>query len=221
MLPNKLKRLVNIISYMPWIGERSATRLAFFLLKSNEAYISQFEKLLSEIQTDIQDCKICYSLTDNESKICNICNNESRDNTKICIIEDYLDLISLEQTWVFKWVYHVLGWSISPINWVLASSLNFKGLFDRVKDIYKDSEISDKSKVLENNDIHENKIIEIIIATNPNIEWEATALYIKEHIPHRDKLKISRLSRWLPNSWYIEYADEATLINAFEWRSIS
>jgi len=206
MLPNKLKQLVNIISYMPWIGERSATRLAFFLLKSNKAYINQFEKLLSEIQTDIQDCKICYSLTDNKDNICNICNNTSRDTSKICVVEDYLDLVSLEQTWVFKWVYHVLWWAISPINWVLASNLNFKWLFNRIKEKYKDLETEK---------------IEIIIATNPNIEWEATALYIKENIPHKDKIKISRLSRWLPNSWYIEYADEATLINAFEWRNIS
>ena len=205
MIPTKLKKLVNIISYMPWIGERSATKLAFFLLKSNSAYVKQFETLLSEIQTDIQECNVCHSLTDNLNNKCDICNNETRDKLKICVIEDFLDLVSIEETWVYTWTYHVIWGAISPINWVLVDSLNFPTLFNRVKDLKK---------------LDNFEKLEIIIATNPNIEWEATALYIKDNVPYSDSIKVTRLSRWLPNSWYIEYADQATLINAFEGREM-
>lgn len=196
-MPETLKKLVDIISFLPGIWEKTAVKLAFFLLKSNPNYLRNFSVSLEKIQKDIRECKVCFSYTDKENEICEICENSNRDDHLICVIEDYLDMISIERLHIYKWHYHVLGGSISPINWVLSKDLKFVELFSRIKDW---------------------NFKEIIIATNPNIEWEATAMYIKENIPDKT-IKISRLSKWLPNSGYIEYADEITLINAFKGRN--
>lgn len=195
-MPESLKKLIDIISYLPWIWEKTATKLGFFLLKSNSKFLNNFAENLRKIQEDIVECSVCHSYTDNKNGKCEVCNNMNREN-KICVIEDYLDLVSIEKLKVFRWYYHVIGWSISPMNWVLPSDLNFLDLFKRIEGWNFD---------------------ELIIATNPNIEWEATAMYIKENIPQKP-ITITRLSKWLPNAWYIEYADEITLINAFRWRN--
>ncbi|EKD65957.1 MAG: recombination protein RecR [uncultured bacterium (gcode 4)] len=196
-MPETLKRLIDIISFLPWIWEKSATKLAFFLLKSNPNYLKNFWTSLDKIQSEIKECKICFGYTDKDSDECEICSSTMRDNSILCVVEDYLDMISIEKLHIFKWKYHILGGSISPINWVLASDLKFGELFEKIKN---------------------EKFWEIIIATNPNIEWEATTMYIKENINDKN-IKITRLSKWLPNSGYIEYADEITLINAFKWRN--
>ena len=196
-MPETLKKLVDIISFLPWIWEKTAIKLAFFLLKSNPNYLRNFSSSLEKIQKDIKECKICFSYTDKSNEICEICENANRDTNIICVVEDYLDMVSIEKLHIYKWQYHILGWSISPINWVLSKDLKFIELFERIK---------------------KGNFSEVIIATNPNIEWEATSLYIKENIPNKE-IKITRLSKWLPNSGYIEYADEITLINAFKGRN--
>lgn len=199
-MPEALKKLINSISYLPWIWEKSATKLAFFLLNSNENYINNLKQDLSWIKEKISKCNICHNLCDITKDICSICTNNSRDNYTIAIVEEYLDLLTIEETWWYTWVYHILGWAISPINWIFVWDLNFVSLFKRIEE-------SDKN-------------LELILATNPNIEWEATVNYIKEEIEKKGlkyKTKITRLSRWL-SSWYIEYADNITLINAMKER---
>jgi len=199
-MPEALKRLINTISYLPWIWEKSATKLAFFLLNSNENYLNNFKNDLDNIQSKISKCNICNSLCDKNKDTCNICINTTRDKYTIWVVEEYLDMLTIEQSWWYNWVYHILWWVISPINWVFIWDLNFKELFNRIEE-------SDKN-------------VELILATNPNIEGEATINYIKEEIERRwlkYKAKITKLSRWL-SSWYIEYADNITLINAMKER---
>jgi len=199
-MPEALKRLINTISYLPWIWEKSATKLAFFLLNSNENFLNNFRNDLENIKNKITRCNICNSLCDIKKDTCSICLNESRDKYTIAIVEEYLDMLTIEQSGGYSWVYHILWWVISPINWVFVWDLNFLQLFKKIEE-------SDKN-------------LELILATNPNIEWEATMNYIKEEIERRwlkYKTRITKLSRWL-SSWYIEYADNITLINAMKER---
>jgi len=199
-MPEALKKLINSISYLPWIWDKSATKLAFFLLNSNTNYIDNLSENLKNIKHKVWKCIICNTLTDLWKETCNICSNSSRNKSQIAIVEEYLDMVTLEDSWAFSWVYHILGWAVSPINWVFIWDLHFEWLFNRI-------ESSDEN-------------VELILATNPNIEWEATANYLIEEIEKRwlkYKTIITRLSRWL-SSWYIEYADNMTLINAMKER---
>lgn len=199
-MPEALKKLINTISLLPWIWEKTATKLAFFLLNTKWDYISNFKSNLDDIKNKIWKCSICGALTSIENDNCKICSSSIREKDLICVVEEYLDLLTIEQTWWYNWTYHILGWSISPINWIFAADLNFKKLFGRIEN-------------------SENKV-ELLIATNPNIEWEATIAYIKEEINKQwlnYKVKMTRLSRGL-SSWYIEYADNITILNAIKER---
>lgn len=199
-MPESLKQLINAISYLPWIWDKSATKLAFFLLNSNKNYTESLAENIKNIKNNIAFCKICNSICDLWKDKCFICESENRNKNTIAVVEEYLDMLTLEESWWFKGVYHILGWAVSPINWVFIWDLKFEDLFNRIKD--------------------SNENIEIILATNPNIEWEATSNYIIEEIEKRKlkyKTKITRLSRWL-SSWYIEYADNITLVNALKER---
>ncbi|MDD5376728.1 MAG: recombination mediator RecR [Candidatus Gracilibacteria bacterium] len=196
-MPETLKRLIDFISYMPGIGEKTAVKLAFFLLKANGSYVKNFARELEKLQTDVHDCRICFGLTDGDRTICSICSDGTRHKNTLCVVEDYLDMLSIERLGIFHGYYHILGGSISPIHGRMPNVLHFQELFDRVR--------------------NSPEIEEIIIATNPNIEGEATNLYIEENIPRKD-LKLTRLSKGLPNAGYIEYADDITLINAFKGR---
>jgi len=185
---------------LPGIGEKSATKLAFFLLNSNSNFIEDFAKNLKDIKENTGKCSTCHAITDKGKDICEICNNTSRDKSYICIVEEYLDMLTIEQTGNYPWVYHILWGAISPINGVFVWDLNFGSLFQRIEDA-------------DNN-------LELILATNPNIEWEATTSYLKEEITKRwlkHKTTLTRLSRGL-SSGYIEYADNMTLINALKER---
>ena len=199
-MPKELERLINSITYLPWIWEKSATKLAFFLLNSNQNFNENLSDSIKNIKSKIWFCKNCLSLCDLGEDFCNICKSQNRDENTIAVVEEYLDMVMIEESGIFKGKYHILGWAISPINWVFIWDLKFKELFERIENA-------------ENN-------VEIILATNPNIEWEATSNYIIEEIEKRKlkyKTKITKLSRWL-SSWYLEYADNITLINALKER---
>lgn len=199
-MPESLKKLINLIWFLPWVWEKSATKLAFFLLNSNRNYIENLSNSLITLKENIDKCTCCNSLIDKNKIICNICSNDKRNKNIICVVEEYLDMIMIENSKVYDWVYHILWWAISPINWVFVWDLNFEWLFEKIKDS-------------QNN-------IELIMATNPNIEWEATAQYIISEIEKRALkkfIKVTRLSRGL-SSWYIEYADNITLINSIKDR---
>lgn len=199
-MPEALKKLIHSISFLPWIGEKSASKLAFFLLQTHDNYIETLKEDLSNIKNNIWHCNICHSLTDIHQPQCNICTNSNRNPNIIAIVEEYLDMITLEQSWSFDGMYHILWGAISPVNGVFVSDLNFSTLFKRIE--------SSSQK------------IELLIATNPNIEGEATTSYIIEEIEMKKlkhKVTITRLSRGL-SSGYIEYADNITLANALKER---
>lgn len=195
-MPEALKRMIDMIHFLPGIGEKTAAKLAFFLLKAHPSYVKNFSKALTDLHENVIECSQCHGMTDREHPICSICSNTKRDSHLLCVVEDYLDMLSIERTWVYLGLYHVLGWVISPIAGTMPDKLYYKTLFSRI-DVNKEIE-------------------EVIIATNPNIEWEATALYAIEHMPR--EVKISRLSKGLPHAGSIEYADEITLLSAFKGR---
>lgn len=195
-MPETLKRLIDMIHYLPGIGEKTAAKLAFFLMKAHPSYVGNFAKTLAELHEKVDECTLCHGLTDKGEPLCHVCRDEKRDRHTVCVVEDYLDMLSIERTGVYRGLYHVLGGTVSPISGVMPDKLHYDSLFARIADSIE--------------------IEEIIIATNPNIEWEATALYAIEHMPR--ELKISRLSKWLPHAGSIEYADEITLLSAFRGR---
>lgn len=199
-MPESLKKLIQIISFLPGVGEKSATKLAFFLLNSNKNFLENFAHTLSQIKTSISHCKSCGALVDVGVEHCHICQNPSRNKNIICVVEEYLDMLSIENSKVFDGVYHILGWAISPINGVFIWDLNFESLFQKIQNA--------------------SEHIELIMATNPNIEGEATVQYIIWELEKRGLkkfVKMTRLSRWL-SSGYIEYADNITLINSIKDR---
>ena len=156
-MPEALKRIIDLIHYLPGIGEKTAAKLAFFLLKANAAYVMNFARALSDLHEKVRECETCHGMTDVENPICPICSDERRDKKILCVVEDYLDMLSIDRTGVFRGRYHVLGGAISPIQGTTPDKLNYDSLFARI---------------LENPGIEE-----IILAMNPNIEGEATALY--------------------------------------------
>ncbi len=170
------------------------------MLWANENYLKEFRDNIKNIKENTSSCTICGSITDAWRTECNICNKDMRDKTQICLVEEYLDLLTLEWSGGYQWVYHVLGGAISPMNGVFVWDLNFHSLFQRISDA--------ESK------------IELIIATNPNLEGEATTSFVIEEIEKRKlkhKVKITRLSRGL-SSWYIEYADTMSIVSALKER---
>ena len=195
-MPESLRRLTELIAYLPGIGEKTATKLAFFLLKAKSPYLKELSDRIARIQSEVTECPRCFSLTDRNGEECGICSDPSRTEGELCVVEDYLDLVSLERLGIYHGRYHVLGGSVSPMHGRMPSDLHMKELFVRI--------------------IGEG-VTELILATNPNIEGEATALYVKERLKDPG-LKVTRLSRGLPNAGYIEHADDLTLINAFRGR---
>lgn len=199
-MPESLKKLITIINFLPWIWEKSATKLAFFLLNSNKNYLENFAHTLKQLQWSIAQCRQCGALVDAWEEVCHICNDQNRDTKVICVVEEYLDMLTIENSKIFAGTYHILGGAISPINGIFIWDLNFESLFQRISDASGE--------------------LELIMATNPNIEWEATVQYILSELEKRGLkkfVKVTRLSRWL-SSGYLEYADNITLINSIKER---
>jgi recombination protein RecR len=170
------------------------------MLSANKNFIDDFKLNLSNIKEKISYCSTCHALSDAGRQLCGICEKKTRDIHKICVVEEYLDMLTIEQSGGYNGVYHILGGAISPINGVFIGDLHFEDLFRRIEESEKE--------------------VEIILATNPNIEGEATSAYIKEQIEKRKiryKVLLTRLSRGI-SSGYIEYADNITLINAIKER---
>lgn len=199
-MPESLRKLISIINFLPWVWEKSATKLAFFLLNSNKNYLENFSQALNHLHGSITKCEICWSLIDAGKHMCEICSSEERQTNIICVVEEYLDMVTIENSKIFNGRYHILWGAISPINGIFIWDLNFENLFKRISDFDGD--------------------LELIMATNPNIEWEATVQYILGELEKRwlkKFVKVTRLSRWL-SSGYLEYADNITLINSIKER---
>ena len=193
--PKTITNLIDNLKKLPGIGKKTAARLAFFILKMPHTDIDAMAKALSAIKENITLCESCFNYCENSP--CKICSDTQRNKETICIIESPQDLYTIEKSGGFKGLYHVLHGSISPLEGIGPDKLKINELITRIK--------------------NEKKIKEVIIATNMNMEGEATSMYIaKLLIPY--KIEITRIARGLPIGSDIEYADEMTISKALEGR---
>jgi len=205
-LPNSLKNISLFLERLPGIGEKTANRLAFFLLNLPEEDLKEFAENVSDLKLRTKLCKNCFNFT--EKEICEICDNSERDQSIICVVETVLDLLYFEQGRINNGVYHVLHGKIDPLNRVGPDDIKINELINRIK-------LSHSAKASLGT-----KITEVILATNPDMEGEATAVYISNKLRIKNsELRISRLAYGLPMGANLEYADYMTLKKAIEGRN--
>jgi len=195
MYPKSLVTLIDSFKLLPGVGPKTAERMALHTLKLKDEAVKDFAEALVNVTESITDCEICHHITDD--KLCNVCSDNTRDKSVICIVEHSKDVIALEKMNAYHGLYHVLGGSISPLDGIGPDDLNLRSLIIR----------------LQNND----DVKELILATNPTIEGETTALYLKKLLGETD-LTITRIAHGLPVGGDLEYADEITLSKALEGR---
>lgn len=189
-----LDRLIEQFAKLPSVGKKSAQRLAFHVLSMTDAEANAFTQTIEKARSSIKRCKICCNLTD--SDICSVCSSQSRDKSVICVVEDARDVIVIERTHEYNGLYHVLHGVISPMNDVNPEDICIKELIMRLGD---------------------DTVKEVIMATNPTVEGEATSMYISKLIKPLG-VSVSRLAYGVPVGADLEYADEFTLIRAMEGR---
>ncbi|MDD3861617.1 MAG: recombination mediator RecR [Candidatus Gracilibacteria bacterium] len=202
-LPKTVRDLIDEMARLPGIGPKSAQRIAMHLLHSPESKIESLGNAVLNLKENLVFCENCWNIA--ESNPCKICTDEQRDRNVICVVEDILDAQAIEKTREYKGLYHVLHGALSPIDGIGPDQLKLQDLFKRIE--ANDSGIHDENS----------KISEIILATNPSLEGETTALYIQKHLLSFD-LKITRIARGLPVGGDLEYADEVTLSRAMTGR---
>lgn len=194
-LPKSIERLINQFSQLPGVGPKTASRLVFYLIRNNTVDLKELSEAVADLKESLVYCSICHNIAEKDP--CSICSDATRDNSVVCVVEEPLDVIALERAG-FRGLYHVLGGRISPLEGIGPKDLKMDSLIKRLN--------GDKN------------IKEIIIATNPNVEGEATAAYLIKILPSRD-LRITRIARGLPMGGDLEYADELTLSRALEGRN--
>jgi len=204
-IPKALERVIEGFERLPGIGPKSAQRLGFYLLHVPQSDLDDFAASLTNLKKNTKMCTTCFNIGTNEK--CDICLDGQRDTTTICVVEDALDVIAFERSDKFKGSYHVLHGVVDPLNSIGPDDIYIPQLIRRIKN--NDSEVEEAQAIKE-----------IIIATNPTMEGEATAMYIVKRIKELgSNIKISRIGRGLPVGADIEYADEVTLSRALEGRS--
>jgi recombination protein RecR len=198
VLAKPIRRLIEAFERLPGVGPKTAARLTFYLLHVPQSELDEFAGALSNLKKETVLCSICLNVAEKDP--CPICSDTNRNKSLICVVEQPLDVFALEKAGDYKGVYHVLHGAINPLQNIGPDEIHMKELFDRVA-----SRIS--------------PVTEIILAMNPNMEGEATAMYIKNQLKTQNlKLKITRLGQGLPTGGDIEYADEVTLSRAMEGR---
>ena len=189
-----LNKLINELSRLPGIGGKTAQRLAFHILSMDDRDAMALADAIRDAKTGMTYCSVCGNLTDNDP--CAICADESRDPSLICVVESPKDVVAMEKIREYRGYYHVLHGAISPMDGIGPEDINLKSLITRLQD---------------------ERVKELIIATNPNIEGEATAMYIARLIKPSG-IKVSRIAHGIPVGGDLEYADEVTLLKAVEGR---
>ena len=193
--PRSLNKLINELGKLPGIGGKTAQRLAFHILSLTEREAEELADTISSAKKTLRYCEICGNLTDSDK--CKICADETRDGSVICVVESPQDLMAMERLREFKGRYHVLHGTISPMDGIGPNDLNLASLVKRLQ--------------------AEPDVKELILATNPNIEGEATAMYIA-NLLKPSGIKVTRIAHGLPIGGDLEYADEVTLLKAIEGR---
>ena len=189
-----IEKLIESFEKLPSIGHKTAVRLAFHMLDLNEEETNEFINSIINAKANLKYCSKCYNISDTDP--CPICSSPKRDNSLICVVEDVRDIMAMERTHEFKGVYHVLHGTISPMNGIGPEDIKIKELLNRIG----------------NGDIKE-----IIIATNPRVEGEATAIYLSKIIKPLG-IKVTRIAHGIPVGGDLEYTDEVTLSKALEGR---
>lgn len=194
MYSPSIEKLIESFEKLPSIGHKTATRLAFHMLNLNEESTKEFINSIIEAKKNLRYCSKCFNIT--ETDPCPICSSPKRDQSTICVVEDVKDVVAMEKTHEFKGVYHVLHGSISPMNGIGPEDIKIKELLERLRDT---------------------DVKEIIIATNPRVEGEATAIYLSKLIKPIG-IKVTRIAHGIPVGGDLEYTDEVTLSKALEGR---
>jgi len=190
-----MEKAISELTKLPGIGRKSAQRLVFYLLKSPKYEVQQLADALYAIKEKVIFCTICFNIT--EVDPCHICASQKRDQTTLCVVEEANDVLALEKTGEYKGLFHVLGGALSPLEGIGPKDLHIKEMMARL----------------------DGTIQEVIIATNPNTEGEATSLYLEKLIKPLE-IKVTRIARGLPVGGDLEYADEITLTKALEGRVV-
>ncbi len=193
--PAPISKLIDSFMKLPGIGPKTAARLAFYVLNMKDDDVVQFSKSLMDVKRELTFCSICGHITEDDP--CYICQDKQRNRTVICVVQETKDVIMMERMREYQGLYHVLHGAISPMDGIGPEDINIPSLLERLKD---------------------DTITEIIMATNPNIEGESTAMYISRLVKPLG-LKITRLAHGLPVGGDLEYADEVTLSKAMEYRT--
>lgn len=189
-----LARLVGEFEKLPGIGPKSAQRLAFHLLRVAPEEAKQLADAITEVKARIRNCQVCFNFTEHE--VCEICRSERRDHALLCVVEEPRDLLALERTNEYRGIYHVLGGVISPMEGIGPEALRLRELVQRIQD---------------------GTIKEVIVATNPTVEGDTTALYVARLLKPFE-VRVTKIAFGLPVGGDLDYADQATLIQALEGR---
>ena len=189
-----IEKLIESFEKLPSIGHKTAVRLAFHMLDLNDDDTKEFIESIVNAKKNLKFCSKCFNISDTDP--CPICASPKRDSTEICVVEDVRDIMAMERTHEFKGVYHVLHGTISPMNGIGPEDIKIKELLERIGN---------------------NNIKEVIIATNPRVEGEATAIYLSKLIKPMG-IKVTRIAHGIPVGGDLEYTDEVTLMKALEGR---
>ena len=199
MLPKALQNAIDALGMLPGVGPRTAERYAYYLFRSNEKISDSIVEALSNLHDGVKLCPVTFALIDADEDVSPLYEDDKRDKSTVLVVEEPLDIYAIEQTKAFTGTYHVLGGAISPIDGITPDQLHIKELIDRI----------DKDNV-----------VEVIIATNPSVEGESTALLLEKMLHEKSpKLKLTRLARGLPLGVDLSYADQITLNAALENRT--
>lgn len=197
ILPPALQTLIEDLGTLPGVGPRTAERYAYYLLKADKSISNRLSSSLTNLHNGVTNCKKTFALISSDKELSDLYTDPSRDKQLVAVVAEPFDIVALEKTGQFRGTYHVLGGLVSPIDGIGPNQLHIQELIDRI-----------------DND----KVKEIILATNASVEGESTALFIQQQLEDR-KIKISRLARGLPVGVDLEYADQITLGRALEGRT--
>ena len=196
LLPESLQSLINALERLPGIGPKSASRLAFYFLRAPEEISQDLASALANLKANTTLCQECFNITEADRERCEICESSQRDASLVCVVEEALDVLALERTAGYRGKYHVLQGVLSPIEGIGPDDLKIKQLIARVG---------------------RGEIQEVILATNPSMDGDATALYLQQHLEPLG-VRVTRLARGLPVGGDLEYADQNTLLRALSGR---
>jgi recombination protein RecR len=196
LLPEPIQRLIDALSRLPGIGPKTASRLTFHMLRADGSLSAELSAALADLRDGTATCQLCFNITTAGQELCPVCANSERDRGTICVVEEPLDVLALERTGGYRGLYHVLGGALSPIEGIGPDDLKIGELLGRVRG---------------------GGVQEVIVATNPSMEGDATAMYLQQQLAPLGA-RLTRLARGLPMGGDLEYADQSTLLRALAGR---